>query len=374
MNIFDRIKNQKWVPYTIASCSAVILFVFLTNISVFAEGLKSIFSIIRPVILAIIIAYIMDPIARALEKTVFRNAFNRKLARELSVAVDIIIVLVVFGLLMWALIPQILESMLGFIENNSTYAKSLEHNLNDIFGGRVDIETFSLVIETVLQKVGEYFSMYSDYILSKSTAYVSAVINFVVAFILAIYFLLDKENLMTWVKRLSKWVLASRYEHFENFCYRCNTILNRFILCDFIEGAIVGLINWIFMSIMGMPYAALVSVVVGVFNLAPTFGPLVGGIIGMFILLMVRPWYAILFVIFTFILQTIDGYIIKPKLFGSTLGISSLWILISIVILGGMFGVIGILLAIPFAAIVEYVVREILFPQENIKEFSEDNA
>jgi predicted PurR-regulated permease PerM len=114
------------------------------------------------------------------------------------------------------------------------------------------------------------------------------------------------------------------------------------------------------MSIAGMDYAALVSVIVGLTNLAPTFGPLVGAIIGAFMLVFVNPWWALWFLIFTAILQTIDGYIIKPKLFGNTLGVSSLWILISIIVLGRMFGVAGILLAIPFAAIFDILYKEIV--------------
>lgn len=112
-----------------------------------------------------------------------------------------------------------------------------------------------------------------------------------------------------------------------------------------------------------MQYVGLVSVVVGVTNLVPTFGPIVGGVIGVFILLMVKPWHAVIFLIFTLILQTLDGYIIKPKLFGNTFGVSGLLILLAIVIGGKMFGILGILLAIPFAAICDYVYREIVIPQ-----------
>ncbi len=374
MNFFNKWKNQKWVPYTIASCSAVLLFVILTNIDFFLKGVSGFFVIVKPVILAIIMAYVMDPVARSFERYMSRFIHNKSAARKISVVLSILIMILVISLLMWALIPQVIESMVSFIENNVNYATNLEANLDILFGGKMNVETFALVIETILDKVGTYFSKYSQQILSRSTSYVSGLINFLEAFILAIYFLLDKENLVDWIKKISKWLLQERYERFDNFCYRCNIILNRYILCDVIEGIIVGFVNWMFMIAMDMPYAILVSVVVGITNLAPTFGPLVGGIIGAFILFIVRPWYACIFVIFTIILQTIDGYVIKPKLFGSTLGVSSLWILISIVLLGRMFGVVGILMAIPFAAIVEYIIREVLFPQENIKEFIEDNA
>ena len=130
---------------------------------------------------------------------------------------------------------------------------------------------------------------------------------------------------------------------------------------DIIDGIIVGITNFIFFLIMGMPYNILISVVVGITNLAPTFGPIVGGLIGAFILLLVNPWQALWFILFTLVLQTIDGYIIKPKLFGNSFGVSSIWILITIIVGGRMFGVWGILLAIPFAAIADYFYHDVIW-------------
>ena len=109
-----------------------------------------------------------------------------------------------------------------------------------------------------------------------------------------------------------------------------------------------------------MQYPVLVSFIVGVTNLAPTFGPIVGGVLGTLILVFAKPLDALAFVIFTIILQLIDGYVVKPRLFGSSLGVPPVWILVTIIIGGNIFGVIGILLAIPFAAIMTYVYRDIL--------------
>jgi predicted PurR-regulated permease PerM len=130
---------------------------------------------------------------------------------------------------------------------------------------------------------------------------------------------------------------------------------------DISDGIIVGFANFFFFLIMDMPYNILISVVVGITNLAPTFGPIVGGLIGAFILLLVNPWQALWFILFTLVLQTIDGYILKPKLFGNSFGVSSIWILITIIVGGRMFGVWGILLAIPFAAIADYFYRDVIW-------------
>ena len=143
-----------------------------------------------------------------------------------------------------------------------------------------------------------------------------------------------------------------------DFMSRCNDILVRYISVDIVDGLIVGAVNFLFMLIMGMPYSVLISVIVGVTNLAPTFGPIIGAVLGSFILVLVNPWHALWFLVFTVVLQTVDGYILKPKLFGDSLGVSSLMILIAIVIGGRLFGVVGILLAIPFAAIIDFTWKD----------------
>ena len=161
------------------------------------------------------------------------------------------------------------------------------------------------------------------------------------------------------IKRLLRAFLPTRrYHSLAVFWRKCNHIMLQYLGLDILDGFTVGMINMVFMLICGMPYAVLVSVVVGVTNLAPTFGPIVGGVVGEFILVLVKPWYALVFIVFTILLQTLDGYVIKPKLFGSSLGVPAVWILISIIVGGKLFGVVGILLAIPFASIINFLYED----------------
>ena len=140
-----------------------------------------------------------------------------------------------------------------------------------------------------------------------------------------------------------------------SFLKSCNDIMVKYIIAELVEALMVGFANLIFMLIMGMPYAVLVSVVVGITNMIPTFGPIFGAAVGGLILLLADPWKAVAFLIFTVILQTLDGYVLKPKMYGDALGVSSVMILIFIIVGGKMFGVVGILVAIPLAAIISIV-------------------
>ena len=125
---------------------------------------------------------------------------------------------------------------------------------------------------------------------------------------------------------------------------------------------IIGGSNAIFMLILGMPYVPLVSFVVGVANLIPTFGPIIGGAIGALVLVLVKPTYALWFLIFTIGIQILDAYVIKPRLFSSSIGLAPVWTLIAITVGGNLFGIIGILLAIPVAAILTFIYDERFVP------------
>ena len=143
---------------------------------------------------------------------------------------------------------------------------------------------------------------------------------------------------------------------------RCNVILSRYIVFNLVDALIVGAVNAIFMSVLRLPYVGLVSFFIGVTNLIPTFGPVIGIALGAFVLVLVKPWHALIFIIFSLVLQLLDSYLLKPRLFGDTLGVSSLWILVGIIVGGRMFGITGILLAIPAVAILDFLYKEHLLP------------
>ena len=184
-----------------------------------------------------------------------------------------------------------------------------------------------------------------------------------VAFILSVYLLGERERLKAGAMRLFRAIFGeTRSEWVFTYLRRCDVIFSRYIVFNLIDALIIGASNAIFMSIARMEYVGLVSFVVAITNLIPTFGPVIGAVIGGFILLMVKPMHALIFVIFTLLLQTLDGYVIKPKLFGNSMGVSGLWILVAILVFGSMFGVVGILLAIPIVGILDYTYDEYLLP------------
>ena len=214
--------------------------------------------------------------------------------------------------------------------------------------------------------VNQIMKVLKDNIQDVLTVSVSAgkgLVKWAIALIMSIYLLAAKSSLKAGAKRLVQALLPEkRYESTVAFFTRCDKILSRYIVFSLLDALIVGVVNAVFMACLGMQYVGLVSLVVAVTNLIPTFGPIIGCVIGGFILLLVNPVHALVFVIFTLVLQFLDGYVIKPKLFGNSLGVSGLLIMAAVIVCGNMFGIVGMLLAIPLAAILDFIYRDELLP------------
>lgn len=349
--------------YAFATCSAVILYFLLGNARVIFSAAGHFLGFFSPVFAGVIIAYILNPMVKWGRDKVFSRMKNQNAAWTASVAATIIIVVIFAAILLIALIPQLVTSALGFLENMNTYVNRLQHLISRLARGKkdapIDITTFTNYSDKLLDTLQDYVTGNLGDVITTSTGIGHKLVNFGVSFVMAIYFLNDKKRIMEYTGIILKKLIPEPwYEGIASFWQGCNAILIRYIVCEILDALIVGVSNFLFMVITGMPYGALISVVVGVTNLAPTFGPIVGGVIGTLILLLAEPRNALYFIIFTNVLQTIDGYVIKPRMYGDTLGISPILILISIIVGGRMFGVAGMVLGIPFAAIMDYAIRK----------------
>ena len=353
-------KNQKWFPYTVAACSAVVLFVVLTNLGGIFRTIGKVGQFFSPVVIGVVLAYIVEPFVVRLQRGLFRKITNKKLNRALSVLLSLVVVIMLLVLILATLIPQLVNSITTFISNFEGYVTQLEKWLENLSGGfsKINIDLSGLLESNLnsLSNLESQLPNYLDGIVTTFSAIGESVVNWVMGAILAVYFLFDMDRLLWGVKTLI--ILLSspvKYKKFFSFLKSCNDIMETYIIAELVEALLVGSVNFIFMVIFGMPYAILVSVVVGITNMIPTFGPIFGAAVGGLILLLADPWKAVAFLIFTVILQTLDGYVLKPKMYGDALGVSSVMILIFIIVGGKMFGVVGILVAIPLAAIISIV-------------------
>ena len=366
------IAEKRWVAYTIATCSAVLLYVLLGNLPDILRGFRSFLSYISPVLLGVVIAYVLDPFAKFFQRALFPRVRSGRRRRILSCIFALIGVTVFLSVVMVSLVPQLISSVGTLIANVGNYANAARSMLGELGSfakeHNVDISPITEAGNNMVATMARLIPSNLGSIVNTSFSIGRSAFSGLISFILAVYFLLDKDRIVRAFSRLITVLLSDgQHRDFMGFWKRSNAILMRYVAFDLLDGLIIGIANYVFMKICGMQYATLISVVVGITNLAPTFGPIAGGAIGAFILVLVNPWHALWFLIFTFILQTIDGYVLKPRLFGGSLGISSVWILVALVVGGRMFGVIGILLGIPAAAILSFAFTDFIERREKEK-------
>jgi len=369
------IRNQKWYPYTVAICSGVILYMCLNNLSFFLGIFSFISKYFGTVILAFAIAYMINPLAKLIQKVLFHKEGQDGWGASSLIAM--ILVLLLFVLLGVSVVPQLVASIRTFVDNIDTYVATAEKMISDL--GLSQTEFMQNLIESsnhLIDTLGDLISKNLSDILAASANVGKSVANFAIAMVLSLYVLAEKASLKIGIRRFLRAVLsANMYRALGNFYQKCDDILVRYISCSLLESVIIGCSNALFMTIFHMEFAGLISVIVAVTNLIPTFGPIIGGVIAAFILVLVDPAHALMFIIFTIILQAIDGYVIKPKLFGNSLGVSGLMILIAVIVFGKLFGMLGILFAIPAAAIIEFTYNQLLIPYlENRKKNREASS
>ncbi len=365
--------GKNWIPYTVATCSAVVVYLLLSHIGNIWHGITVVFGFISPVFGGIILAYLIDALVVFFEKKVFKKISSDKRRRLVSLVVAMLLLLAFLVTLALTLIPQVFESVRVLVNNLGGYVRSLQDTFDQpvlTFGKfKLDISTLIQYGEGMLERLALTLRENIGRVLDASVNIGKGFFNGVICVILAIYFLMSKEQLLEVIKK-AMWqhMDEQKFRRLSLVGRQCNRILISYIACDLFDGLIVGVANFIFMTVFGMPYGVLVSVFVGLTNLLPTFGPIIGGAIGAFILLLVNPGHMVWFLVFTVILQTIDGYIIKPHLFGDSLGVPPLWVLVSVIVGGRIFGVWGIMLAIPFAAITDFVFRDILWTKLTVQQ------
>lgn len=369
--------NQEYTTravYCFLVAAAIILFLLLLlNLGGIFDGLGLLLSIISPFIWGFAIAYILNRPLLFFENKVFSFLSKKKprsrVAHGLSVAVVSILFIVVLAGLVWIILPQLAESVLNLVSSLPSYFQSFSTWLQDILGGfhidttkwlpaTTDWEAFS---QQILSTLKNWFPDIANAGINITVGVVGSVANFFIGFIASIYLMLSKDNFIMQIKKLLFGIFPKQFaSNLIRVARDSHIIFSGFINGKLLESLIVGTLTFIAMTIIGIPYALLISVIMGVFNLIPFFGPFIGAIPSALLLLMVNPMDALWFVILTIVLQQIDGQIIGPKILSNSTGLTAFWVIFSIILGGGLFGVLGMILGVPVFAVIYGLFREFL--------------
>ncbi|MCR5054513.1 MAG: AI-2E family transporter [Lachnospiraceae bacterium] len=364
---WDELMEKRWAANAAALCIAVTFFALLMNLPGIVGALKRFFNLFTPIVIGIFLAYIINPFEKFIEKKLLHKIKSEKTRHILGVVLALLSIVAVIVLLLVALIPSVINSFVSLVNNMGAYVDNISANLENL---AVLLEQYDVDIENAVERITAMLNdlvpdMNSVMVMVReaSTKAGASASNWFFGIVLAVYFLMGKEKLLKGLEKLRRSALTEEtYDRNSAFIMRCHNILTSYVGYDIIDGIIVGVINAIAMLIFRLPFVPLISVIVGVTNLVPTFGPLVGAVMGGIILVLNDPVQALIFLIITVVLQTLDGYVIKPKFFGSALGVSGVWILIAIIMGGKFFGIMGIVLSIPVVAIFTFVYEEAILP------------
>lgn len=357
-----KLADKKWYNGAVVACIGVAFYVLLTNFQAVWTAVGGFLGNFRAIFLGIVFAYVINPLAKFFHKRFFGKKDPGGKYWIVSVCLAFLAGLLAVLLLIGLLIPQLIQSLTTFLENFEGYAATFTTLLEKSgIQSLINEEQLRVLSQNALTAIQNFVKDNAGRLLSSAANSGKQILSTVIALILAIYLLMNKAGVVRGTKRLIRALMRRETsEGFFRFLSRCDSILMSFIGQSLLESVIVGAINAVFMAACGMQYVGLVSVVVGLTNLVPNFGPAIGAALGGFILVLVRPVHALMFLIFTAVLQTVDGYILKPKLFSGSLGVSGLLILAASVVFGNLFGILGVLLSIPLAAILSFVYKDYL--------------
>lgn len=339
---------------------AILFYVGLTNFGVISARVNMFLNVLSPFILGFCIAYMLNTPVCFFERKVYRKLRYR---RVLSILTVYLIALAVVVVLLNMVLPQVVQGVMDLAGNIDAYTRSL----NDLV--RIVEEQFHLegegfeeivnYVQDLTKGLMELLSRSLPKLLDFGMAIGSGVISGVTALIASIYMLAGKGRLVPQLKKMLYAVFPKRRaDRFLDVLSHANQVFVGFINGKLIDSAIIGVLCFILSLILRVPYPMLVSVVVGVTNIIPFFGPIIGAIPCLMILVIVDPWASLRFLILVVALQQFDGNILGPKILGDSTGLSAIWVLVAIVVGGGLFGFPGMILGVPTFAVLYELVRQ----------------
>lgn len=373
--------------------AACILFYFaLLRLPAISEVLKEIFRVLKPIVYGLAIAYLLNPIVKFverhlkpfLEKKLHDQRRIHALSRGAGIFAAVLVLLFIIVALFNMMIPELYGSIRDMIltvpsQLNQLVDKVMEMNSQD--------STLGQLLSNVLKEATDFIQNWMrtdllnqiNVVMSNLTVgvinIVSELLNLVIGIIISIYVLFSKEKFARQTKKLVYAVLKPSHANMLlHLTIKSNEIFGGFIIGKIIDSAIIGVLCFVGLSMLKMPYTLLVSVIVGVTNVIPFFGSYIGAIPSAVLIMLSDPKMGIYFIIFVLVLQQLDGNVIGPKILGDSTGLSAFWVVFAILLGGGLFGVIGMILGVPTFAVIYYIINMLINHMLEKKKLPTDTA
>lgn len=322
---------------------------------------------ISPFLMGAAIAFILNVPMRSIEKHIMTGSKKSRLKRPVSLCLTILAVAGVLGLVIFVVVPELIRTLMILQSSIPAFINEVTDQAGKLFAQYPEIVDYINSIEIDWKKTMEdivsFLSSGAGTVLSGtlSAAFsiANGVVNFGIGFIFAIYILLQKENLTRQTKKLMKAYLPDRmFQKSMEIATLSEKTFSNFLAGQCLEAVILGMMFFITLSLLRMPYALLIGVLIAFTALIPIFGAFIGCVVGAFLLLMNNPVSAFSFVIIFLVLQQIEGNLIYPHVVGNSVGLPSIWVLVAVTLGGSAFGVVGMLVFIPMCSVLYSLLRQ----------------
>ncbi|WRS28011.1 AI-2E family transporter [Oscillospiraceae bacterium MB08-C2-2] len=381
-------RNEKYASiavYTFLVLGALlVLSQFLQNISFLSGWVQGTLQLLAPIFYGFVIAFLLNPLLRWFDDKLLCRIFKKwkkqpkpVTRRGIALGLTYLTTFVVLSVFIGLVLPELrVVTQIG--SNVSYYIHSVEKlytRFNEWVSGlqlisadgntQVLLQTLSErlaeLTEGLVESIVQYLTYGVSAIFAATTRLTAGILNGVLGVIVSIYFLMDREKLFAQLKKIIRAIFPQKIS---NLLYEialdCHHIFNGYIVGSVTDSLIVGILCFIFSSILQIPSALLISTIVGITNIIPYFGPFIGVIPGFLIVFAQNPTAALWFVIMILVLQQIDGNIIAPKILGDSTGLSPLWIIFAITLFSGILGIAGMFLGVPLFAILYSLIRRLV--------------
>lgn len=353
----------------------VLLVVALWKFEVVIDVLKTIWGIIFPFVLGGAIAFVINVPMSFLEKKIFGktkdgNKVGKKLARPISLLLTIILAVGVIALVMFGVIPQLTRTMgslmisiANFVPQMQNWIRDFSHNNQEIMKLVNQVQfNQDQAIKWGISILGSGAGNMMNTTMSAVGSIVSGFATFFIAFSFACYILFQKEKLHVQIRKVFfAFISKQKAEAFLKICSLTYQTFANFLTGQCVEAVILGSMFVVTLSILKMPYALLIGTLIAFTALIPIFGAFIGCAVGCFLIFMVSPKQAILFIIVFLILQQIEGNLIYPHVVGGSVGLPSIWVLAAVTIGGNLMGIVGMLIFIPLVSVLYTIFREFVY-------------
>ena len=370
--------NHNYFVISIYALSVIIIsalaIYLIWHFDIISSHISNFLSIASDFIIAFFIAYFINPIVKLIYKYIFIKLFkvkNERIGKILSIFLAYLLVISIIVVLMIYVIPQVIVSISDFTVKLSESIPTMYNKIHHwfaLFENKFPLFDWSSIESQINESMPQFVKITTNfvtYLFSKliniSISFISAIISLLISIVVSTYMIMDRHLMVKNACRVAYAIFPKdKTISIFNTFRDCNKIFYNFVIGKALDSLIIGVISFVTMSVFRLEYALLISLIIGITNMIPYFGPFIGAIPGAIMLLIVNPLHCFIFIVLIIIIQQFDGLYLGPKILGDSVGLKPLWIIFGITIGGAYGGIFGMFIGVPLIAIVAYLINKFI--------------